>query len=118
MRFRDAEFPPQLIVTIDPGLLPTGFMWWELLMLWRQLYLVGFALLVMPGTVEQLMISFLIALSMMLLFAVAAPFKDNSDDYFAQVKFPHLRLNPYTYEPTYEPVNGMRLTLTSFGTGV
>ena len=26
-------------------------------MLWRQLYLVGFALLVMPGTVEQLMIS-------------------------------------------------------------
>lgn len=54
-------------------------------MLWRQLYLVGFALLVMPGTVEQLVISFLIALSMMLLFAVAAPFKDESDDYFAQV---------------------------------
>ena len=88
MRFRDAEFPPQLIVMIDPGLLPTGFMWWELLMLWRQLYLVGFALLVMPGTVEQLMISFLIALSMMLLFAVAAPFKDESDDYFAQVTLP------------------------------
>ena len=62
-----------------------GFMWWELLMLWRQLYLVGFALLVRPGTVEQLVISFLIALSMMLLFAVAAPFKDDGDDYFAQV---------------------------------
>ena len=60
-------------------------MWWELLMLWRQLYLVGFALLVRPGTVEQLVISFLIALSMMLLFAVAAPFKDDGDDYFAQV---------------------------------
>ena len=54
-------------------------------MLWRQLYLVGFALLVRPGTVEQLVISFLIALSMMLLFAVAAPFKDDGDDYFAQV---------------------------------
>ena len=75
-----------------------GFMWWELLMLWRQLYLVGFALLVRPGTVEQLVISFLIALSMMLLFAVAAPFKDDGDDYFAQVcaialYMQHLRLH-------------------------
>ena len=88
-------------------------------MLWRQLYLVGFALLVMPGTVEQLMISFLIALSMMLLFAVAAPFKDESDDYFAQVTLPlHLCLNPYTYEPClnlrYASVN----LACSFGTGV
>ena len=87
-------------------------------MLWRQLYLVGFALLVMPGTVEQLMISFLIALSMMLLFAVAAPFKDNSDDYFAQVKLPHLRLNPYTYEPCLNLRYASVTLACSFGTGV
>lgn len=64
-------------------------------MLWRQLYLVGFALLVRPGTVEQLVISFLVALSMMLLFAVSAPFKDDGDDYFAQVRNIPL-IYPYT----------------------
>ena len=60
------------------------FMWWELLMLWRQLFLVGFAVLVMPGTIEQLMIAFLVTLGYMLLFAVAAPYKNDSDDYFAK----------------------------------
>ena len=61
-----------------------AFMWWELLMLWRQLYLVGFALLIMTGTVEQLVISFLIALGYMLLVSVATPFKDEGDNYFGQ----------------------------------
>ena len=28
------------------------FMWWELLILWRQLWLVGFAILIMPGIVR------------------------------------------------------------------
>ena len=61
-----------------------AFMWWELLMLWRQLYLVGFALLIMTGTVEQLVISFLVALGYMLLVSVATPFKDEGDNYFGQ----------------------------------
>ena len=61
-----------------------AFLWWELLMLWRQLLLVGFAILISPGTIEQLVISFLVTLSYMLLFAVAAPFKNEGDDYFAQ----------------------------------
>ena len=61
-----------------------AFMWWELVMLWRQLYLVGFALLIMTGTVEQLVISFLIALGYMLLVSVATPFKDKGDNYFGQ----------------------------------
>ena len=61
-----------------------AFMWWELLMLWRQLYLIGFALLIMTGTVEQLVISFLIALGYMLLVSVATPFKDKGDNYFGQ----------------------------------
>ena len=60
------------------------FMWWELVMLWRQLYLIGFALLVMMGTVQQLVISFLVALVYMLLVSVATPFKDEGDNYFAQ----------------------------------
>ena len=61
-----------------------AFMWWELVMLWRQLYLIGFALLVMMGTVQQLVISFLVALVYMLLAAVATPFKDEGDNYFSQ----------------------------------
>ena len=34
---------------------------WELLMALRQLYLVGFAVLIVPGSVEQLVIAFLLA---------------------------------------------------------
>ena len=60
------------------------FMWWELLVLWRQLYLVGFALLVDTGSVEQLVISFLAALGYMLFFSVATPFKKDGDNYFGQ----------------------------------
>ena len=60
-----------------------NFMWWELLMAWRQLWLVGFAVLIVPGSVEQLVISFLVALVYMLVCAVARPFKDEGDDFFA-----------------------------------
>ena len=60
------------------------FMWWELLMLWRQLWLVGFAILIRPGTVEQLVICFLVVLSHMLLHAVAMPFKNDGDNYVGQ----------------------------------
>ena len=62
------------------------FMWWELLILWRQLWLVGFTILIMPGTVEQLVICFLVVLSHMLMHAVAMPFKDNGDNYIGQVR--------------------------------
>ena len=61
------------------------FMWWELLILWRQLWLVGFTILIMPGTVEQLVICLLVVLSHMLMHAVAMPFKDNGDNYIGQV---------------------------------
>lgn len=61
------------------------FMWWELLMLWRQLWLVGFTILIMPGTVEQLVICYIVVLSHMLMHAVAMPFKDNGDNYIGQV---------------------------------
>ena len=63
-----------------------AFMWWELLMLWRQLWLVGFAILIRPGTVEQLVICFLVVLSHMLLHAMAMPFKRNGDNYIGQVR--------------------------------
>ena len=52
------------------------FMWWELLMAWRQLWLVGFAVLIAPGSVQQLVISFLVSLVYMLICAVSMPFKD------------------------------------------
>ena len=60
------------------------FMWWELLMLWRQLFLVGFAILIRPGTVEQAVISFLVATLFLLLHAVATPFKSDGDNYLGQ----------------------------------
>ena len=60
------------------------FMWWELLMLWRQLFLVGFAILIRPGTVEQAVISFLVAILFLLLHAVAVPFKADGDNYIGQ----------------------------------
>jgi hypothetical protein len=60
------------------------FMWWELLMLWRQLLLVGFAILIRPGTVEQAVISFLAAIFFLLLHAVAVPFRADSDNYMGQ----------------------------------
>ena len=63
-----------------------AFMWWELLMLWRQLFLVGFAILIRPGTVEQAVISFLAAVFFLLLHAVAAPFKADGDNYLGQVR--------------------------------
>ena len=53
-------------------------------MTWRQLYMVGFAVLILPGTIEQLLISYLLALVYMLLFAVARPFKEEGDDSFAK----------------------------------
>ena len=42
-------------------------------MLWRQLFLVGFAVLVMPGTIEQLMSSFLVTLSCMFKTITVSP---------------------------------------------
>jgi hypothetical protein len=66
------------------------FMWWELLMMWRQLFLVGFAILIRPGTVEQAVISFLASIFFLLLHAVAAPFKANGDNYMGQVSA-HIR---------------------------
>ena len=45
-------------------------------MAWRQLWLVGFAVLIAPGSVQQLVISFLVSLVYMLICAVSMPFKD------------------------------------------
>ena len=59
-------------------------------MLWRQLFLVGFAILIRPGTVEQAVISFLAAIFFLLLHAVAAPFKADGDNYMGQVSA-HIR---------------------------
>ena len=61
-----------------------SFFWWELLEAWKKLFLVGFMVLIMPGKVEQLLIAFLISLVHFFLVAVAAPFKDKGDDFFAK----------------------------------
>ena len=61
-----------------------AYFWWELVEAWKKLVLVGFAVLVSPGSVVQLVSAFLFALIYMLLTSTASPFKNRGDDYFAQ----------------------------------
>ena len=61
-----------------------AYLWWELLEAWKKLALVGFASLVEPGSIYQLVSAFLFSLVHMLLISVAMPFKDDSDNYFAK----------------------------------
>ena len=60
------------------------YMWWELLEAWKKLFLVGFSVLIMPGSIEQLIIAFLFSLCFLLLVSVTMPFKDVGDDNFAR----------------------------------
>ena len=60
------------------------YLWWELLEAWKKLFLVGFAVLIRPGSIEQLVSAFCFTLILGLLVGIAMPFKDDSDDYFAK----------------------------------
>ena len=62
-----------------------AFYAWELFEAWKKLCLVGFAVLILPGTVLQLLIAFVLALSCMLATAVASPFTSVVDDYISKV---------------------------------
>ena len=61
-----------------------AYLWWELIEAWKKLFLVGFAVVLLPGTFYQLVIGFLFSLVFMLLMCIAQPFKDDGDDYFAK----------------------------------
>ena len=61
-----------------------AYFWWELLEAWKKLSLVGFAVILDPGSIPQLVAAFIFSLIFMLLCAIAAPFKDDSDDYFSK----------------------------------
>ena len=61
-----------------------AYLWWELAEAWKKLFLVGFAVMIMPGSIEQLIIAFLFSIIFMLLVSVAQPFKDDADDIFAK----------------------------------
>ena len=50
---------------------------------WKKLFLVGFCVLIMPGSIMQLMIAFVFALVFMLCTAVASPFRSDVDDHVA-----------------------------------
>ena len=56
---------------------------YEICEIGKKLFLVGFAVLIAPGTLSQLMVGFLAALGILLLDAVAAPYRLIEDDYFA-----------------------------------
>ncbi len=53
---------------------------WELVEAWKKLFLVGFCVLIYPGTLLQLLIAFLFSLLCMLLTAVTSPFVSDVDD--------------------------------------
>ena len=59
-----------MCVTTDE---PTYF-FWELLEAWKKLFLVGFLVLILPGTIPQLVIAFLFSLIFMLLVSTAQSF--------------------------------------------
>ena len=61
-----------------------AYYWWELLEAWKKLFLVGFAVLILPGTLQQLLVAFLFCLVFTLLVAIAMPFRHAADDYFAK----------------------------------
>ena len=59
-----------------------AYLWWDLAEAWKKLFLVGFAVLLRPGSIEQLIIGFLVALVFLLLASVAHPFRSTLDDVF------------------------------------
>ena len=59
------------------------YFWWELCEMGRRVVLVGFMVLVSPGSVMQLIIGAVLSLSYLLLQTQAAPFKDTGDDFLA-----------------------------------
>ena len=52
--------------------------------MWKKLFLVGFAVLILPGSVEQLFIAFLFSAVSVFFISLARPFKNVVDDYFAK----------------------------------
>ena len=59
-------------------------MWWQLIETWKKLVLVGFFCLLKPGSVLQVVSAFVVSAVFSLLVGIAAPYKDESDDYFAK----------------------------------
>ena len=60
------------------------YFWWELMEAWRKLCLVGFAVLVMPGSIVQLTSAFLFAITYLLIVSVVQPYKSILDNQFAK----------------------------------
>ena len=60
-----------------------NFWWWELVDMLRRLLLVGFAVVVLPGSINQLALALLLALLCLVLQLQAAPFRILSDGYLA-----------------------------------
>ena len=60
------------------------FFAWELVEAWKKLVLVGFAALMYPGTLQQLLIAFLFSLMYLLVVGVASPWTSDLDDFVAK----------------------------------
>ena len=51
---------------------------------WKKLFFVGFAVLILPGTIQQVMLAFVFSLVYMLLLPSRRPSRDVGDDHFAK----------------------------------
>ena len=51
--------------------------------MWKKLFLVGFAAVILPGTLMQLMIGLMFTLVFTLIAGVASPYRNHGDDYFS-----------------------------------
>ena len=63
----------------------------------RRLFLVGFAVLILPGSMEQLIIAFLFSLIFLLILSIAMPFKRDDENVFAKVL--HMHIHPVPHPP-------------------
>ena len=59
--------------------------WWEVAEIAKKLFLVGFAALILPGSAEQLIMGFGFSLLFLLFSAIADPYTDPADHFFASV---------------------------------
>ena len=63
-----------------------GYYWWELAVVGRKLMVVGFATLIFPGTLMQLVVVLLVVLASELLLVISQPYQQDEDNVLAEVE--------------------------------
>ena len=72
------------VVSLSPLHFSRSCVLWQLIETWKKLVLVGFLVLLKPGSLLQVISAFVVSASFSLLVGVSAPYKETSDNYFAK----------------------------------